>query len=226
MKINLSVFIFLMSVIQLCAQNQLLVEATELHDGMQEIYGYQKESEIEGSPYLSEDKFIGTFYQKNKTVVKTPTRLNCYFGNFEYVANGKTYLVNASTIDSIKIEKETYVFRTFFNENGGKSIKAVKVIVSQDGKAFYEYKGVELKPEVKPAGYVDPKPARFEWSDPIYLFEIKGKVIVLKTLKDIASIFPRNENEIKKLIKENRISISKPDKLRKLLNYISQLKEE
>lgn len=176
---------------------------------------------IAGSPYESEANSTGFFYQKDKRAIKKETRLNYYHSNFEFVDNGKTYLVDASGIDSIIVGGTTYVYRTF-NASGKSIPRIVKVIDRRGANAIYFYKAVEFKPEVKAAGYVDPKPARFEWLDPVYLIEIGGKIIVLNNFKELTTVFQSKENEIKKFIKENRIRKDKPEELKKLLVYVSQ----
>jgi hypothetical protein len=222
MRNLLFIFLFLASGFQLFSQNQLLIDATELNDNANQVNGYKKQTYIEGTPYLNENNTVGTFYKKNKTVVKTPTKLNMYYNSFEYLVDNKTYLINSKTIDSVSMNNENYVFIDF-SINGENSEKVVKVIDNNGVNKLYVYRGVYITPEVQPAGYVDSKPARFEWLDPVYLFEINGKIIVLKKFKSITELFPKVENDIKKYIKENHIHINNQDNIKKLFDYISQL---
>jgi hypothetical protein len=146
-----------------------------------------------------------------------------YYNSFEYLVDNKTYLVNPVTIDSVSVNNETYVFIDF-SINGENSTKVVRIIDKKGINKLCVYKGVYITPEVPPAGYVDPKPARFEWLDPVYLFEINGKIIVLKSFKSVTGLFPKADNDIKKYIKENHLRINNQENLKSLLGYISQLK--
>jgi hypothetical protein len=223
MKNAVFIFLLLANGLQLFAQNQLLIDATELNDNANQVNGYKKLTYIEGTPYLNENNTVGTFYKKDKTTVKTPTKLNMYYNSFEYIVDNKTYLVNPITIDSVSVNNETYVFIDF-SINGDNSTKVVRIIDNKGINKLCVYKGVYITPEVQPAGYVDSKPARFEWLDPVYLFEIKGKIIVLKNFRSVTGLFPKAENDIKKYIKENHIRINNQNNLKNLLSYISQLK--
>jgi hypothetical protein len=224
MKHTWIICLFMMSEIQLFAQTQLQIDATQLNDNVNIMNGYKKSTYVEGTPYLNDNNTVGVFYQKNKTVVNMPTKLNMYYDSFEYMVDEKTYLVKPNAIDSVSINNETYVFENF-SIRGEISPKVVKVLDYKGTNRLYIYKGVDLIPEVKPAGYIDPKPARFEWRDPIYIFKINGKIIVLKNFKGIIELYPKFENSIKKYIKENHIRINNPDNLKNLLCYISQIKK-
>ena len=173
---------------------------------------------IEGTPYAKEDSTMGFFYLSNK-VIKTPTRLNCYLENFEFMFGGKVYVADANLIDSVIVDSTTYVYRSFmFNDR--KTKKVLKIIGRQGKNSIYMYRNVEFKQEVKAGPLVDFKPAHFEWNDPIYLFEIENRLIMLNNFKELMVAFPDREKEIKKFIKENYIHKDNPDELKNLLGYI------
>ncbi|GAT63447.1 hypothetical protein [Paludibacter jiangxiensis] len=222
MKIFALISMLFIGAIHLCAQNELMLQASDLQDKVLQDRGFTSEAGIAGTPYVNETNTEGSFYLSNKTVIKSLTRLNCYYGNFEFVSKGKIHLVNTAGIDSVKLDGSVYVYRSF-SPDGQNQPKAVKVIERKGSNGIYEYRQVEYKPEVKAGGFIDPKPACFEWVDPVYLLEVKDKIVVLKNVKSVTDLFPKNEEAIKKYIKENRINFNKPDKLKRLLDYISQL---
>ena len=88
---------------------------------------------------------------------------------------------------------------------------------------IYVYRAVEFKQEVKPGPLVDYKPAHFEWNDPIYLFELGDKLIILNNFKELTAAFPGKEKDIQKFIKYNKISKDNPEELKRLFGYISKL---
>lgn len=176
---------------------------------------------IGGTPYTKLEGSIGAFYV-NDSAVKTLTRLNYALNGFEYVYEGKTYITSSNTIDSVILDSATYVFRTF--KLDGKSLPRVLKVVDHQGRnTIYIYRGSEFKPELKPGPLVDYKPAHYEWTEPVYLFELQDKLVVLNNFKGLIAAFPGKEDDIKHFIKVNRINKSNPFALRVLLGYINQL---
>ena len=155
-------------------------------------------------------------------MVKTPTRLNYFLNCFEFELDEKTFSAIANTIDSVILDDATYFYRTF-SVNGKNLQRVVKVIDRQGSNKIYVYQGVEFNPEVKAWGYVEAKPARYEWEEPIYIFEIGDKLITLNNFKEVTKTFPDKEKEIKKFIKDNKISKDNPNELKLLLGYFSKL---
>lgn len=178
-------------------------------------------SSVSGSPYNEEASSTGIFYMKSNQMVEKTTRLNYYHSNFEYVDNDKTYLADAAGIDSIVFNKAAYVYRNFAID-GTSKLRIVKVIGRIGLNAVYFYKEILFKPAVKAGGYIEPKPARFERGEEVYLFESGDKLVILNNFKDFMSLFPGKENDIKKFIKENGVSKNKPEELKKLLQFVSQ----
>jgi hypothetical protein len=221
---NRIVFIVILSIVsfRMVAQTEVMRSLTNLSIAADNASGFNRDVYIDGTPYQLEENVTGIFYQKNKMVVKAPTRLNYFQSNFEFQLDGKTHLVDANTIDSVLINDMTYVYRTL--EVKGKTKPcAVKLVGHVGNNSIYSFTEVELKPEVKASGYVEPKPATYNWVEPVYLFEISGNLIVLTNFKKLTSTFPEKENEIKRFIKENKIKKDYPDDLKKLLGYISKL---
>ncbi len=177
--------------------------------------------QIAGTPYTKEESSMGYFYMNNN-VVKTPTRLNYYCGSFEFITNGKIYIATSKAIDSVLVDSATYVYR-FLKINGETLYRVVKVIDRAGKNAIYLYRSVEFKPEVKPNYLVDFKPASFEWQDPVFIFEVGDKLIILDNFKNLLSSFPGKESEIKNFIKYNKIKKDNPQDLKMLLNYIVSL---
>lgn len=178
-------------------------------------------SSIAGSPYAEEESSTGLFYMNDKKVIEKTTRLNYFHSNFEYVEDDKTLLADSKNIDSVVFNKAAYVYRSFAID-GTSKLRVVKVIASAGSNAVYFYKEILFKPAVKAGGYIEPKPARFERGEELYLFENDNKLVILNSFKDVIALFPGKENDIKKFIKENGISKNNPGELKKLLQFVSQ----
>lgn len=176
---------------------------------------------ISGSAYDDVPEARALFYMKDKQVIEKETKLNYYHSNFEYVDKDKTFLADASAIDSIVFRGDAYVYRNFAIQ-GTKKLRIVKVIGQIGAQAFYFYKEIVFKPAIKAGGYIDPKPARYERGEEVYLFESGDKIIIINNFKELIALFPGKENDIKKFIKDNGISKNKPGELKKLLLFVSQ----
>jgi hypothetical protein len=204
------------------AQTQIMSSVMNLSIAAENANSFDRGLYIEGSPYKDKEAVEGTFFQKNRPIIVTDTKLNYFRSNFEFVVEGKTYLVDAATIDSIVVNNTTYFYKVF-DIYGKKLPRVIEVVGREKNNLVYKFTEVEFKPEVKAGGYVEPKPARYDWLEPVYLFEIAGNLIVLTNFKKLTSTFPEKEKEIKKFIKENRIKKDDPNDLKKLLAYISKL---
>jgi hypothetical protein len=205
------------------SQDALFKQAENLSAAVHEYNNWQHDTSIEGSPYKSQDAEDGKFFQKNKPLVTTKTRLNYYESNFEFTLNDKTYFVDAATIDSVVSGQNTYLFKKV-EVNGQVLPRVVEVVEKGEKNSIYKFTEVDIKPEVKAAGYVEPKPASFFWNEPVYLIEIGDKLITLTNFKKLTGFYPDKEAAIKEFIKKNKIKKDEPESLKLLLHYLDQLK--
>jgi hypothetical protein len=177
---------------------------------------------IEGSPYSLNNSSDGIFYQKGGSIVKSQTKLNYYRNNFEFTLDDKTYLVNAATIDSVIFGGKTYLYKEF-EVKGSVVPRIVEVVDKGEKSSIYKFTEVELKPEVKASGYVEPKPATYSWNEPIYLVELGDNLIPVTTFKKLTGLFPEKEAGLKQFIKKNKLKKDDPNDLKKLLDYINKM---
>lgn len=177
---------------------------------------------VSGSAYDDEPGAKALFYMKGNQVIEKESKLNYFHSNFEYVENDKIYLADAASIDSVVFNKAVYVYKKFAIDATSK-LRIVKLIGRAGSNAVYFYKEILFKPAVKAGGYIEPKPARYERGEDFYLFESGGKLVILNNFKGLIALFPGNEDNIKRFIKENGIKKNKPEELKKLLQFVSQL---
>lgn len=220
MKKSIFILILILFSYQLIAQREVIKTIQHLSIASRTANYLNNGVYIEGSPYENKEFIDGVFYQKSATSIETKTRLNYFESNFEFMLNDKTYLVDPTTIDSIIVNDSKYVYKTL-DIKGNAKPRIVSVIELGEKNSLFRFTEVEFKSEVKASGYVEPKPASFNWLSPVYIFEINGNCIMLSNLKKISDLFPEKKNEIKKFIKDNKISKSDPDELKKLLHYLN-----
>jgi hypothetical protein len=214
----LSLFVYISSY----GQNAMLTAAINMGIAAENANSFNRDKSIAGSPYAEEEMVEGVFFLKNSTAVESKTRLNYYRSSFEFVVDENTYLIDPATIDSIVVNKKTYLFKVM-EYNGKKLPRVLQIIKKSDKTSLYQFTGVELKPAVKASGYVDPKPACYQWDQPVYVMEIKGLLIELSNFKQLLKQFPENETAIKSFIKEKKINKNNPEKLIQLMQYIDSL---
>ncbi len=200
----------------------MLRAAIDMGIAAENANSFHRDKSIMGSPYRGEEMVDGLFYLKNKTAIESKTRLNYFRSTFEFILDGITYLIDPATIDSIVVNKEAFVFKVM-EYNGKKMPRVLQIIKLDDKTSLYQFTGVELKPEVKASGYVDPKPASYQWDQPVYVMEIKGELVVLNNFKQLMKLFPGKENDIKSFIKEQKINKNNPEKLIQLMQHINSM---
>jgi hypothetical protein len=214
--------IMVISSITLFSQDRYVNSTQNMFIDLKNRLSLEKDNSIEGSPYLREEFTKAMFYQKNGPAIEAETRLNYYLGNFEYKNGNDLYMVDVKFIDSAKVKDQTYLFKTF-DFNGKSSPRAVELMSKSTKSTLYKFTGVLFKPEVKAAGYVDPKPASYQWEEPLYLIETGEKFIALTNFNKLTNANPLKEKEIKQYIKTNKIKKDDPVGLQKLVNYVDQL---
>jgi hypothetical protein len=216
------IYLFLIMAIYGYSQASTMTAINNLSIAVQNANSTDNDSYIEGSPYSLNNSQDGKFYQKGGIVVKSQTKLNYYRNNFEFTLDDKTYLVNAVTIDSVIFGGKTYLFKEF-EVKGSVVPRIVEVVDKGEKSSIYKFTEVELKPEVKASGYVEPKPATYSWNEPIYLVELGDKLISVTTFKKLTGLFPEKEAELKQFIKKNKLKKDDPNDLKKLLDYINKM---
>lgn len=218
MRILLSLFAFML------VSNIVIAQSDDALNSFNDDVKTAKRGEtvsIAGSPYGEEPRSTGVFYMKDNNMVEKIARLNYFRSNFEYADNDKTYLADAANIDSVVFNKAAYVYRNFAID-GTSKLRIIRVIARAGLHAVYFYKEILFKPAVKAGGYIEPKPARYESGEEVFLFESGDKLVILHNFKGLLALFPGKEDNIKKFIKENGISKNKPEELKKLLHFVSQ----
>jgi hypothetical protein len=180
------------------------------------------ENGIQGSPYKSKEFVSAIFYQKQKPAVESTTRLNYYQNYFEFMIDDQLLYVDPSSLDSVKMEDHLYLFKTFEYNNKNKE-RVVQFIGKSEKSKLYKYESVIIKPEVKANGFNEPKPESFEWTDLVYVTEIRGNYFAISSLSKLINAFPENETDLKKFIKTQKIKKDNPASLLQLLQFIDTL---
>jgi hypothetical protein len=180
-------------------------------------------SQIEGSPYLTEDFVEGEIYFDGKyRLPNVPMRVNLYNGEVEFKnKNAILAIANPERIDKLVIGDDTFIFLD------GKATGEISGLVKKwndDQPAVITKMEIEYKPKEEPKPFEEPKPDRFERSrDEHYLFTENSEVVRIKSVKKLIKILGDHQSELTDFSKKEKISNNDPEELAKLLVYYHSL---
>ncbi len=227
-KKNISIFIIVFACLNSFAQvsesfvNQTLFQIDKLATDVKYANSLNNGRYIEGTPYYNKDFETGIFYVKGFKPVQSETKLNMFENRFEYMRGEQVYYVDPSLIDSVVFKGKTYVYRDV-EYDGLVKQRLVEKVAQTNSFQLCKVTAVIFKSEVKAGGYIDPEPAKFEWEEPVYWFNVNDQQITLTNFSKVYRSFPDHKRKIRKFIRENRIKKYDEEGLVKLLEYLSAI---
>lgn len=179
-------------------------------------------SNIQGSPYLTDDFTSGTIYfDKKYKIEKVPLRLNLYNDEMEFKDNNVVMAFSEpARIDKVILGEQTFIYLPDEKEAVSGFVRMwhaqAPAILTKMKVGFYN-----KDPE---KGYSQPKPDRFERAqDKHYLLTDKGEIEKITSLKKMIATLGKHESQLTAYAKSNKISIGKIDDLANLLEYYHTL---
>ncbi|MBF00076.1 MAG: hypothetical protein CMP77_08865 [Flavobacterium sp.] len=195
--------------------------------GIEYIYSKRASSEnTNGSQY-----FIENFNAARVDDIKelTLARYNAYTDEMELKIDDNNIVIlnpKENTVVKLTNNRALYKFVQYTNEDGVASQNYLVVVSENPNVTIYKRERIELQPEQHPTGgYQKYKPAYYNKLNPEYYIQFNGGPIVYMSdkKKDVYSLIPGKEKEIKEYVKENRIDPSKDNDLKKLGAYLSTI---
>ena len=184
---------------------------------------HKTNTEIEGTPYLSEDFKSGEVYTNDSILYKGPLRYNIYANEIEFIESDIVYwIAEPQKVIYVKIEKSTFIY---IQPGGKKNEKGTYYELLVDGKCKLLLKRNTELIEAEPAKpYIDAKPARFMKLNDTYILQINnGLPQSIVNKKSIENAFSEKSSFISKYIKKEKISTKEKDDLIKLVKYCNSL---
>ncbi len=176
---------------------------------------------VDGSPYLEKEYINGIFYLKNSKPIESLTRINLFKNNFEFEINKSIRVVDPLSIDSVICNSNVFLYKTF--EYEGKTEKRIiKKLYSSGDAILYSFTQIVFKDAVKAEGYVEPKPPTFLRYDPVTVIEANNIIFPLTNFNKLYKSFPEKAAEIKKFIKDNKISKNDINDLKLLTSFLDK----
>lgn len=180
---------------------------------------------VEGSPYVD-----SKFYASQVIGISGPTppiRYNAYKDELEFVDRDKTYYVSKSDSLEVKLSNKSYKYLEYQIDNRFEMGFLVVLLNDINGKfSLYKKEKITLVPKYDSgSGYRDAVPAHFKLEEEKFYIGFSKKISsVSKKEKDIISLLPDYSQELKKFIKENKISFKNEDNLLRLVKFMNTLK--
>jgi len=183
------------------------------------------EEDIEGSPYLNEEFIKGTVYTTNKYQYNDiPLRYNIYNGDVEFkTPDNKILAIAASeTIEKIVFGNYTLEYIPYISVK--KAENGYLLVLSKGKVSLYAKPEITYVAPTKAAAYKDAEPAKFQRRNDTFYLRIGSETAKsVGNKKDLNGAFPDHQAEIEAFLKKNKISTSKADELKSLVEFYNAL---
>ena len=181
-----------------------------------------KLANVAGSPYLSEEFTPGDIYYnlgKNK-IEELPVRYNIYNDQFEYKGQrGIMAIGSPQNIDSIVVDDEVFIL---IPKRPGHNLSGFVRKLNHESPLLLTKMNVEFfkREEKKPFDLDDPKPDRLErMEDRYYLMKDESDIQKISTVKKMIKYLGKHNAELTKYAKKEKVNVTDPESLLKLLQY-------
>lgn len=179
----------------------------------------------QGSQYFS-DKYLPAYINGEKEVVLA--RYNAYHDEIEVKVDGEEKAVQPvnNQVIELKGQNLSYEYLQYTDKEGTSRQRYLIPVNKSDKVSIYKEESIYLQPEEHPtSGYGRYKAPQFRKNDIEYYIQFNnGEIVHMSTKKkDVLSLIPGKEKEIKAFIKENKISTDEDEDLKQLANYLGTL---
>src|SRR6056297_1326296 len=187
-------------IISLCmsahAQAPVISKLPELNTFMQSDYHYKKDlrdrnAEIEGSPYLSEEFSTGSLSFRDTYYKDLQLRFNVYEGHFEFMSGDEILYFDPryTEVDTVWMGDEKYIYVS--HDNGRNTRRNyMKILLDGPAKVLLLREIILLEPE-EASGYEEARPARFEPRPGVTYVQVGDEpALEFKNRRSIDDVFP------------------------------------
>lgn len=183
--------------------------------------GLWNESDITGSPYLSDEFIIGKIVTNNNiTYTEIPLRYNIYNDNMEFKLSEDSVLAisNPGMMKDIQIGDEVFIYCYNQNNKGGYYSRKT----GGDIQVLSKYIVVFNKPE-PPEPFREAKPASFSRrANELFLKFGESVPVLISNKKDLETAFGSQSAEVFSLAKKEKLNFKKEADLIQLVNLLNQ----
>jgi hypothetical protein len=185
-------------------------------------------SDIEGSPFLSEEFTDGSLITTDSVMYNNiPLRYNIFNDEMEFLQNtpGAVPMVisNPRKFIYFILEDKVFIYTAFLNNN--KPGSGYFEVLNEGRCQVLLRRNTVYAEEEKSQGYNYTKPARFEVKNHQYYLRINNNIPEEFSLRrgSILQIFSNKKSDIEHFVKENRLSYRDINHVIRITDYYSQL---
>lgn len=183
------------------------------------------EKDIQGSPYLNDEFVNGTIYTVQKMQYNgIPLRYNIYNDNLEFKTQNNEIqeLAEPGIVQKAIFGDAQMVYLPY--TQGNKINKGFFLILEEGKAALYAKPGVLYKKPTQQAAYKEAESAKFvKKTDEYYIRIGVENAVLIKSKKDLISVFPDNKEKIEKFIDQNKVNPNKAENLREVVRFYNSL---
>jgi hypothetical protein len=200
----------------------------ELLKGIKPSSDLYLKSDIEGSPFLSEEFTDGSLITTDSLMYNNiPLRYNIYNDEMEFLHKtpGAVPMVitNQRRFIYFILDEKVFVYTAFLQNN--KPGSGYFEILNEGNFQVLLRRNIVFAEEEKPQGYNYTKPARFEAKNHQYYFRVNKQIPEEFNLRrnNILEMFSNKKTEIEQFVKENRLSYRDINNVIRITDYYNQL---
>jgi len=181
------------------------------------------DSNIKGSPYLTEEFLSGMVYWNQLWNEGIDLRYNIYQGKFEVKHENGIIVIDPikNKIDTLKYSEEVFV-KKYLELDNEMLVVYLSLLGQQNGYGLYKRYRIKLTEAVTDTDlYNKAKPAEYKRLSPVYYVFRGNEHWSVKGNKILADIFQIDTKVLKKYLKENKYSLSREEDLLEAVLYFS-----
>jgi len=185
-----------------------------------------KATNIDGSPYLNDEFEKGEVVLKDKTTFKDVLlRYNIYNDQMEFQDEGKEYAIGTGAwhlLDRISVGDNIFVVDIY--SIGTREKEGYFTLLADGETKLLRKHEMKLTDPVPAKPMQDPKNSEFVRKQDVYYLKIGSeRIYEINNLKKMIAHVGEHQDELKTFAKKEKISVKKPDKLAKLVDYYNSL---
>jgi len=180
-------------------------------------------SEVKGSPYLTEEFSPGTIHWNRMWYDAIDLRYNIYQGSFEARLEDGIIVIDPikNNIDTLKYREEVFV-RKYLQDDKGLLVVYLSLLGQKNDYALYKQYRIKLTDAVTDTDlYNKAKPAEYKTETPVYYVFRGNEHWTVKGSRSLAEIFQIDAKVVKSYLKENKYNLSREEHLLEAVLYYS-----
>jgi hypothetical protein len=183
---------------------------------------------INGSPYLTTDFVEGTMTTLDGTVIPgLKYRYDIYGDEMQFIVNIDTATINKPlALSSVEFEDHKFVYEVFLADAGRVATGYFEVIEENTYLTVLYRRQIKLEQDVYVPNYGGgggSKEFKMKKVNSYYVKPIESAALQIRNKKDFLNSIPDYRDEVKKYMKDHKISVKKEEDLQKVAIYYNRI---